>query len=258
MTSATRRSHFSGSVADVTSVTLVTSATPASPTFSSCERRFVGDAVSATASATSLKPSATPLKPSAMPSPTPSPTQRRRRNVVRKTKTSVKVRRRRVGDGVGGTPLPPCRKSILLLGPPGAGKTTVLWDMARVLSEKMGRKVVIVDTSNEIGGYGNIPHPFIGSARRIQVPNIAEQYKVMVEAVQNHRPERHYIEITTVVMVDEVGRREVAEACRCVGGKGVQLIATVHGHTLKNLVKNPELEALVGGIQNITIFYCGL
>ncbi|GMH41679.1 hypothetical protein BSKO_09589 [Bryopsis sp. KO-2023] len=137
------------------------------------------------------------------------------------------------------------RKSILLLGPPGAGKTTVLRDMARVLSEKMGRNVMIVDTSNEIGGYGNIPHPFIGKARRMQVPNIAEQYKVMVEAVQNHRPE--------VVMVDEVGRREEADACRSISERGVQIIASVHGHTLENLVKNPQLVGLVGGIQNITI-----
>ncbi|GMH34317.1 hypothetical protein BSKO_02151 [Bryopsis sp. KO-2023] len=137
------------------------------------------------------------------------------------------------------------RKSILILGPPGIGKTTVLRDVARVMSEEMDRKVMIVDTSNEIGGCGNIPHPFIGRARRLQVPNVDEQYNVMIEAVQNHQPQ--------VVMVDEVGRREEADACRSIGERGVQIIATVHGHTMENLVKNPQLVGLVGGIQTVTI-----
>ena len=60
-------------------------------------------------------------------------------------------------------------KSILILGQPGVGKTTVIREMARVLSDEMEKRVVIVDTSNEIAGDSDIPHFAIGKARRMQV-----------------------------------------------------------------------------------------
>ena len=133
--------------------------------------------------------------------------------------------------------------SILLLGRPGVGKTTMLREIARVLAEK--RRVVIVDTSNEIGGDGDIAHPAIGKARRMQVPRPSRQHETMIEAVENHSPE--------VIVIDEIGRQQEAEAARTINERGVQLIGTAHGNTLENLLLNPTLSDLVGGIESGTL-----
>jgi stage III sporulation protein SpoIIIAA len=136
-------------------------------------------------------------------------------------------------------------QSILLMGRPGLGKTTLLREMARVLADELGKRVVIVDTSNEIAGDGDVPHPAIGRARRMQVPRVAQQHDVMIEAVENHMPE--------VIVIDEIGRSEEALASRTIAERGVQLIATVHGNTLDNLLANPTMSDLVGGIQAVTL-----
>lgn len=133
--------------------------------------------------------------------------------------------------------------SILILGRPGVGKTTMLREMARVLAEK--KRVIIVDTSNEIGGDGDIPHPAVGRARRMQVPRPAHQHEVMIEAVENHNPE--------VIIIDEIGREREAEAARTINERGVMLIGTAHGNTLENLLLNPTLSDLVGGIDSVTL-----
>lgn len=134
-------------------------------------------------------------------------------------------------------------KSIMLLGRPGVGKTTLLREVARVLAEK--KRVVVVDTSNEIGGDGDIPHPAIGRARRMQVPTPTMQHAVMIEAVENHMPE--------VIVIDEMGTELEAAAARTIAERGVQLVATAHGNTLDNLMMNPTLCDLVGGIQTVTL-----
>ncbi len=133
--------------------------------------------------------------------------------------------------------------SILILGRPGVGKTTMLREMARILAEK--KRVIIVDTSNEIGGDGDIPHPAIGRARRMQVPRPAHQHETMIEAVENHNPE--------VIVIDEIGREREAEAARTINERGVQLIGTAHGNTLENILLNPTLSDLVGGIESVTL-----
>jgi len=136
-------------------------------------------------------------------------------------------------------------KSILLLGKPGVGKTTLLREAARVLSDEMGNRVIVVDTSNEIGGDGDIPHPGIGSSRRMQVPFGRAQEDVMIEAVENHFPE--------VIIIDEIGRTEEAKACRTIAERGVRLIATAHGISIENLMVNPTLQDLIGGIAPVTL-----
>ncbi|MDX2170311.1 MAG: R3H domain-containing nucleic acid-binding protein [Deltaproteobacteria bacterium] len=136
-------------------------------------------------------------------------------------------------------------KSVLLVGRPGVGKTTLLREAARVLADDLARRVMIVDTSNEIGGDGDIPHPGIGHARRIQVPAPELQHAVMIEAVENHMPQ--------VVVIDEIGTEAEALAARTIAERGVQLIATAHGNSLDNLVANPTLSDLVGGIQAVTL-----
>ncbi len=136
-------------------------------------------------------------------------------------------------------------KSILLLGRPGIGKTTKLREVARVLADEVNKRVVIVDTSNEIAGDGDVPHPAIGSARRMQVSNPLEQHGVMIEAVENHMPE--------VIVIDEIGTEQEAAAARTIAERGVQLVGTAHGQTLENLMLNPTLCDLVGGIQPVTL-----
>ncbi len=136
-------------------------------------------------------------------------------------------------------------RSVLLLGRPGVGKTTKLREIARVLADEFDKRVVIVDTSNEIAGDGDIPHQAIGSARRMQVPHPDQQHAVMIEAVENHMPE--------VIIVDEIGTEAEALAARTIAERGVQLIGTAHGNTLENVVRNPTLSDLVGGVQTVTL-----
>src|SRR5437870_2794579 len=136
-------------------------------------------------------------------------------------------------------------QSILLLGRPGIGKTTMLRECARLLADELRKRVVIVDTSNEIGGDGDIPHPGIGRARRMQVRTPMLQHAVMIEAVENHMPE--------VIVIDEIGTELEAAAARTIAERGVQLIATAHGQTLENLLVNPTLNDLLGGIQSVTL-----
>jgi stage III sporulation protein SpoIIIAA len=134
-------------------------------------------------------------------------------------------------------------KSVLILGRPGVGKTTLLREAARILAEN--KRVVIVDTSNEIGGDGDVPHPAVGRARRMQVREPMLQHEVMIEAVENHNPE--------VIVIDEIGRELEAQAARTIAERGVQLIGTAHGQTLDNLLLNPTLSDLVGGIEAVTL-----
>merc|ERR1711862_9525 len=136
-------------------------------------------------------------------------------------------------------------KSILILGKPGVGKTTVIREIARVASDELGKRVIIVDTSNEIAGDSNIPHSGIGKARRMQVPKTELQDKIMLEAIENHMPQ--------VIIIDEIGTEIEALATRTIAEKGVQLVGTTHGNCLENLIKNPSLSDLIGGIRNVTL-----
>jgi stage III sporulation protein SpoIIIAA len=156
----------------------------------------------------------------------------------------------RVGRAVYGTiailrDLVESGSSILMMGRPGVGKTTMLREAARVLADDLRKRTIIVDTSNEIGGDGDIPHPAIGRSRRMQVPTPTAQHGVMIEAVENHMPE--------VIVIDEIGTELEAQAARTIAERGVQLIATAHGNTLENLMLNPTLADLIGGIQTVTL-----
>ena len=136
-------------------------------------------------------------------------------------------------------------KSILIMGRPGIGKTTMLREAARVLADEHAKRVVVVDTSNEIAGDGDIPHPAIGKARRMQVRTPSLQHEVMIEAVENHMPQ--------VIVIDEIGTELEAAAARTIAERGVQLIGTAHGNNLDNLMLNPTLSDLIGGIQSVTL-----
>jgi len=179
---------------------------------------------------------------------------------IERTLHRISAMRNRLGDVVGLT----CRvgravfgtidiisdvieggTNILLLGRPGVGKTTKLRETARVLAEDFDKRVIVVDTNNEIAGDGDIPHPAIGRARRMQVPNTEEQHDVMIEAVENHMPE--------VIVIDEIGTAADAFAARTIAERGVQLIGTAHGNNLDNLMSNPTLADLIGGIQAVTL-----
>jgi stage III sporulation protein SpoIIIAA len=156
----------------------------------------------------------------------------------------------RVGRAMSGTidlirDLVDDNRSLLLLGRPGIGKTTKLREVARVLADELDKRVIVIDTSNEIAGDGDIPHRAIGSARRMQVAHPDQQHSVMIEAVENHMPE--------VIVVDEIGTTAEAQAARSIAERGVQLIGTAHGNTLENLLRNPTLSDLVGGVQTVTL-----
>lgn len=156
----------------------------------------------------------------------------------------------RVGRAVFGTigmirDLVETGRSILMLGRPGVGKTTALREIARVLADELHKRVVIIDTSNEIAGDGDIPHPAIGRSRRMQVARPELQHQVMIEAVENHMPE--------VIVIDEIGTELEALAARTIAERGVQLVGTAHGNQIENLIKNPTLSDLVGGIQAVTL-----
>ena len=156
----------------------------------------------------------------------------------------------RVGRSVFGTisvirDLLESEKSILILGKPGTGKTTIIREIARVLSTELEKRVIIIDTSNEIAGNSDIPHSGIGRARRMQVPEGKLQHQIMIEAVENHMPQ--------VIIIDEIGTELEVLAARMIAEKGVQLVGTTHGNCLENLVKNPSLSDLIGGIQYVTL-----
>ncbi|HET6596057.1 MAG TPA: R3H domain-containing nucleic acid-binding protein [Anaerolineales bacterium] len=167
---------------------------------------------------------------------------------IRNRRTAVVGLTLRVGRAIYGTvdiiqDIVESGKSVLILGRPGVGKTTLLREAARIIAET--KRVVIVDTSNEIGGDGDVPHPAVGKARRMQVREPMLQHEVMIEAVENHNPE--------VIVIDEIGREAEAAAARTIAERGVQLIGTAHGQTLDNLLLNPTLSDLVGGIEAVTL-----
>lgn len=156
----------------------------------------------------------------------------------------------RIGRGIFGSislirDLLEAEQSILILGPPGVGKTTIIREISRILANEMGKRVIIIDTSNEIGGDCDIPHSSIGRARRMQVSKPELQHKIMLEAVENHMPQ--------VIVVDEITTQLEVLAAQTIGEKGIQLIGTTHGSSLENLVKNPIINNLIGGIQSVIL-----
>jgi len=136
-------------------------------------------------------------------------------------------------------------QSILILGCPGIGKTTIIREIARILADEREKRVIIVDTSNEIAGDSDIPHYGIGRARRMQVAKTEFQHQVMIEAVENHMPQ--------VIIIDEIGTELEVLAAQTIAEKGVRLVGTTHGNCLENVIKNPPLSNLIGGIQYVTL-----
>lgn len=156
----------------------------------------------------------------------------------------------RIGRSIFGTvsvirDLLESEKSILILGKPGVGKTTIIREIGRVLADELEKRVIIIDTANEIAGDSDIPHFGIGKARRMQVPKTELQHQIMIEAVENHMPQ--------VIIIDEIGTELEVLAARTIAEKGVQLVGTTHGNCLENLIKNPPLSNLIGGIQYVTL-----
>lgn len=166
---------------------------------------------------------------------------------ARKEVVGLTCRMGRVTHGLANTLRPVLMgpDSILLVGPPGSGKTSVLRDVARVLSDDLHKRVVVVDKSGEIGGHGDTPHEAIGSARRLHIPQGSTQHHVMIEAVENHTPD--------VILVDEISMYQETKACQTIAERGVRLVATAHGLTYENLIKNPALNPLLGGLATVTL-----
>lgn len=132
------------------------------------------------------------------------------------------------------------RGSLLILSKAGMGKTTLLRDLAAALAQGPDMpRVTVVDTSNEIGGDGPIPLPYLGRCRRIQVASREAQSQVMTEVLQNHTPD--------YVIVDEIATVAEAEAAWSISQRGVHLIGTCHGEHLEGLLQNRALNMLVGG-----------
>lgn len=143
-----------------------------------------------------------------------------------------------IADILAGMP----HASILICGEPGSGKTSIIRDAARFLAER--NSLLIIDTSCEIGGSGDVPHHCIGLSRRMQVKSVKDQAQVMVECVQNHTP--------AVMVIDEIGRKAEVQAALTCKERGVRIIASAHGN-MPGLVRNQALCDLVGGIEAVTV-----
>lgn len=158
---------------------------------------------------------------------------------------TIRIGKPYIGNAVLIADLLETGKNVLLIGPPGKGKTSILREASKILSSKLLKRVVIVDTSNEIAGEGNVPHKAVGRSRRLQVPKSKAQHDVMIEAVENHNPH--------TIIIDEVSTAEESFAAQTIAQRGVQILATVHGHTLNDLIQNKSLASMVGGVNKVTL-----
>lgn len=134
----------------------------------------------------------------------------------------------------------PINSSILILAPPGFGKTTLAREYSRLKSST--NQLIIIDTSNEIAGDDQIPHECIGDSRRMMVPSIKDQYLILQECVRNHNPD--------IIVVDELANKMEVEAVDSIKRRGIHVFASVHG-CFKELVSNSELNGVLGGFQNV-------